>query len=796
MQKTKIDLDVLLPEVPDERDACVQRLIAIMEKQKGVEQVHVVNADGNAEPKLCFHYDDNLISLQQVEKLAKQAGAEIMEHYGHLVLEVEGIHEMSQASTLEKALRSAKGVLGASVTEAGFVRAEWDKREGNKDALIRVIEENKLRVKGASGNSEHSDDDGHDHDHDEGHDHSTGGSESKWKEYGPAIISFVLLIAGISFDQWLKPAFFTGYIRLAWYIAAYLPVGWPVALRALRAFRRADFFTEFFLMSLATVGAFAIGEYPEGVAVMLFYAIGELFQDAAVNRARRNIKSLLDIRPDAASVQREGGWQTVKPQDVAIGETIQVKAGEKVPLDGELISDSSSFNTAALTGESKPNSFSKGETVLAGMLNLDKVVELKVSKKFADSSISRILDMVQNATTRKAQTELFIRKFARIYTPIVVGIALALTFLPYFFVDDYVFRDWLYRALIFLVISCPCALTVAIPLGYFGGIGAASRHGVLFKGSNFLDLMTKVNTVVMDKTGTLTEGSFEVQQIAPTGGSEADLLRLVAALEAQSTHPIAKAVVAHAGNTTLPKADGVEEISGHGLKGKVEGHEVLAGNTKLLDKAGITYDAAVKDIVETIVVAAIDGKYAGYITIADKLKADAKEAVAGMKAAGITKTVMLSGDKSSITKKVGSEVGVDEALGDLLPEQKVEQVERLKGDKRRVIAFVGDGINDAPVLALSDVGMAMGGLGSDAAIETADVVIQTDQPSRIVTAIQIGRATRRIVWQNIGFAFGVKLIVMALGAGGIATMWEAVFADVGVALLAILNAVRIQRMKF
>lgn len=805
MQKTKINLSILLPEVPDARDECVQRLLAIIQHQKGIEQAHVVEGEKDVSPKLCFHYDDNLISLSDVERLAKSAGAEITAQYGHATLEVEGIHEMTQASTLEKALRAQPGILGASVSDAGFVRVEWDKQQTDKERIKQVIKAQQLKPNTLPVNSSHDHDEGHSHDdgqdhgeEDDGHNHgTTTGEESKWKEYAPIIISLVLLLSGISFDQWLKPAFFTGYVRLVWYIAAYLPVGWPVAMRAFRAIRRADFFTEFFLMSLATVGAFAIGEYPEGVAVMLFYAIGELFQDAAVNRARRSIKALLDIRPDAATVNREGGWQAVKPEDVAIGETIQVKAGEKVPLDGELIMAGSSFNTAALTGESKPSTFSKGETVLAGMLNLDKVIELRVTKKFADSSISRILDMVQNATTRKAQTELFIRKFARIYTPIVVVLALALTFLPYFFVGDYVFRDWLYRALIFLVISCPCALTVAIPLGYFGGIGAASRHGILFKGSNFLDLMTKVNTVVMDKTGTLTEGSFKVQEIKAVSGSGDALLRLVGALETQSTHPIAKAVVAHAGDTIpLPKTDSVEEISGHGLRGKVEGKEVLAGNLKLLDKFGIAYDAAVKDIVETIVVAAIDGKYAGYITIADKLKEDAKSAVAGMKTAGIRQTVMLSGDKMSITQKVGSEVGVDAAFGDLLPEHKVQKVEELKKDKSRVIAFVGDGINDAPVLALSDVGIAMGGLGSDAAIETADVVIQTDQPSRIVTAIQIGKATRRVVWQNIGFAFGVKLIVMVLGAGGLATMWEAVFADVGVALLAILNAVRVQRMKF
>lgn len=810
MQKTKINLNILLPEVPDERDACVSRLMAALQKQKGITEVHMVEKGADGMPQLCFHYDEQQVSLADVQSAATREGALMTHQYGHLLMEVEGIHEMSQASVLEKSLRAARGVLGASVSDAGFVRAEYDKTLATRGDLEKVVSANNLKPVADGKPSEqapghdhgegHSHDDGHDHDHgDDGHNHGAAGAkeESRWKAYAPAIISFLLLMLGIALDQWVKPAFFTGPVRLAVYLAAYLPVGWPVAKHAIRAIRRADFFTEFLLMSIATIGAFAIGEYPEGVAVMLFYAVGELFQDAAVNRARRSIKALLDIRPDEATVQRAGAWQTVKPQTVTIGETIQVKAGEKVPLDGEMISEGSSFNTAALTGESKPSTFSKGEAVLAGMLNLEKVVELKVTKKFADSSISRILDMVQNATTRKAKTELLIRKFARVYTPIVVALAVCLTLLPYFFVDDYVFRDWLYRALVFLVISCPCALTVAIPLGYFGGIGAASRHGILFKGSNYLDLMTRVNTVVMDKTGTLTEGTFEVQRIEAEERSEDELLRMVAALETQSTHPIAKAVVAHAGDAAdLPQASEVEEISGHGLKGKVEGADVLAGNTKLLDKFGIAYDAAVKEIVETIVVAAIDGKYAGYITMGDKLKEDAISAVAGMKAAGIRQTVMLSGDKSSITKKVGSEVGVDEAFGDLLPEHKVEKVESLKADKSRVIAFVGDGINDAPVLALSDVGMAMGGLGSDAAIETADVVIQTDQPSRIVTAIQIGKMTRRIVWQNIGLAFGVKLIVMMLGAGGLATMWEAVFADVGVALLAILNAVRIQRMKF
>lgn len=615
-----------------------------------------------------------------------------------------------------------------------------------------------------------------------------------WKPYLPAGISFTLLMIGLVIDNFTNLSFFQGYIRFAWYALAYLPVGWPVMKDAFNAIKKGEVFTEFLLMSIATLGAFYIREYPEGVVVMLFYAVGELFQSAAVNRAKRNIKALLDIRPDTASVKLNNQYQLVKPETVQIGETIQVKAGEKVPLDGKMVSDKSSFNTSALTGESKPRTIEGGEQVLAGMLNLDKVIEIEVTKKFNDSSIARILELVQNATSRKAQTELFIRKFAKVYTPIVSALAVALTFLPYFFVEDYIFNEWLYRALIFLVVSCPCALVISIPLGYFGGIGAASRNGILFKGSNYLDLMTKVNTVVMDKTGTLTKGVFKVQQVV-TELNKDEFVQLVAALESNSTHPIAKAITAYAEYTSL-QATKVEEISGHGLKGEVKGKQVLAGNTKLLKKFNIVYDKSVDEIVDTIVVTAIDGKYAGYITIADEIKEDAQQAIRAMHRIGIKQTVMLSGDKNTITQKVATTIGIDSAFGDLLPEQKVLKVEELKTDRSKVIAFVGDGINDAPVLALSDVGIAMGGLGSDAAIETADVVIQTDQPSKIVTAIKIGKATNSIVWQNIALAFGVKVIVLVLGAGGLATMWEAVFADVGVALLAILNAVRIQRMRF
>lgn len=637
----------------------------------------------------------------------------------------------------------------------------------------------------------HSENDGHDQEHS----HDTEG-ESAWKSYLPAIISFILLITGIAFDNWIKPAFFTNYIRLGWYIVAYLPVGLPVMKDAIKAISKGEIFTEFILMTIATVGAFFIKEYPEGVAVMLFYAIGELFQSAAVNRAKRSIKALLDIRPEKASVFRNGTLTEVSPDSVQVGEIIQVKAGEKVALDGTMQSAGSSFNTAALTGESKPSTLKQGETVLAGMINVDKVAEIKVTKVFGESSLARILDMVQNAGSRKAQTELFIRKFSKIYTPIVVLLAVLLTLLPYFFVEQYVFSQWLYRALIFLVISCPCALVISIPLGYFGGIGAASRNGILFKGSNYLDLMNKVNAIVMDKTGTLTKGVFKVQEVNAVKHSKEEFVRMVAAVESQSNHPIAKAIVEYAGDKVKNASiTNVEEISGHGLKASYQGFEILAGNTKLLKKFNIAYPAAVDEITDTIVVSAINNEYAGYITIADELKEDAKQAV-GLMHQSISKIVMLSGDKQSVVDKVAKELNIANAYGNLLPEHKVQKVEDLKKDSTRIVAFVGDGINDAPVLALSDVGIAMGGLGSDAAIETADVVIQTDQPSKIVTAINISKTTKKIVWQNISLAFGVKVIVLVLGAGGLATMWEAVFADVGVALIAILNAVRIQKMKF
>jgi Cd2+/Zn2+-exporting ATPase len=634
---------------------------------------------------------------------------------------------------------------------------------------------------------DHEDEDEHDHEH-------SNGEKPAWMQYAPAIVSFALLLTGILFEQVFKPAFFEGTIKLIWYLVAYVPVGLPVMIDAGKSIAKGAFFSEFFLMTIATVGAFFIGEYSEGVAVMVFYSVGELFQTLAVNRAKRSIKALLDIRPDTVNVMRDGKLKTVSPSEVQIDEVIQVKSGEKVALDGELISDSASFNTAALTGESKPDSKTKGEAVLAGMINLQSVSDIKVTALYKDSKLSKILEMVQDATSRKSQTQLFISKFAKVYTPIVVFLAVGICLLPYLFVSDYQFKEWLYRSLVFLVISCPCALVISIPLGYFGGIGLASRNGILFKGSNYLDVMTKIDTVVMDKTGTLTKGVFKVQEVVSEGIEKEELVRLTASIESKSTHPIASAIVEYAGDSVKnAKIEAVEEISGHGLKGKIDGKEVLAGNLKLLKKFNIGFDSEIEKIVETIVIVAVDGKYAGYITIADEIKEDAQQAIKDLHTLQI-KTVMLSGDKQSIVDRVAKVLSVDDAFGDLLPENKVEKVQALK-DQKRTLAFVGDGVNDAPVIALADAGIAMGGLGSDATIETADIVIQNDEPSKIVTAIKIGRITKKIVWQNIILAMAVKAIVLALGAGGLATLWEAVFADVGVALLAILNAVRIQKTK-
>lgn len=638
---------------------------------------------------------------------------------------------------------------------------------------------------------QHQENDEHDHDHS----HASEG-KSTFQMFFPAIISFSLLLIGIFLDHFLKPAWFAGWVRFVFYLSAYIPVGFPVMKEAFHSIRYSDFFSEFLLMSIATIGAFAIGEYPEGVAVMLFYSVGEVFQSMAVQKAKSNIKTLLDQRPDEVTILENEIPKTIKAQHAEIGQIIQLKPGEKLALDGELISESASFNTAALTGESKPDTKKSGDTVLAGMINLNTVSSVKINTKFQDSKLSKILEMVQNATSQKAKTELFIRKFAKIYTPIVVFLAIAIMLLPYFFVENYIFRNWLYRALIFLVISCPCALVISIPLGYFGGIGAGSKNGILFKGSNFLDILANVQHVVMDKTGTMTKGVFKVQKVHfQDGFNKEETMKYLNLLESKSTHPIATAINEFAGEIDHSiSIENVEEIAGHGLKGTIQGKEMMAGNFKLMEKFGVQHNINHQNVSETLIAVAYDRRFVGYITISDQIKEDAAETISLLRNMKV-KTTMLSGDKTAVVKEVAENLGISNYFGDLLPEDKVNKLKELKS-KNESVAFIGDGVNDAPVVALSDVGIAMGGLGSDATIETADVVIQDDKPSKIPVAIKIGKETKKIVWQNIVLAFGVKAIVLILGAGGLATMWEAVFADVGVALLAILNAVRIQNMKF
>lgn len=552
--------------------------------------------------------------------------------------------------------------------------------------------------------------------HNHTHNHSHSNANSGIKVYIPAIVSFAMLFIGIAADYFNFVSFFKGWVRVIWYTVAYLPVGLPVIKEGWLSIKKGNYFTEFLLMSIATIGAFAIGEYPEGVAVMLFYAVGELFQSAAVTRAKSNIQALLDVRPKEALVFRDSEYVSVSPGDIKIGETIQVRSGEKVPVDGMLLSAKASLNTAAITGESKPDTIGVNDAVYAGSINLQDLIEIKATKEFKDSSIARILELVQNATDRKSKTELFIRKFAKVYTPIVVFLAISLTLFPYFFVDNYVFKDWLYRALIFLVISCPCALVISIPLGYFGGLGAASKNGILFKGASFLDTMAKVNTLVMDKTGTITKGVFKIQEIHTLIMEEKEMMQYVLALETTSTHPIAQALLDYPLDETF-KATDTQEIAGKGLKGIVNNKKVLVGNAALLLDYKIDALTEIEDIVESSVLIAIDGQFAGYVIITDEIKEDAKETISEAYKVGVKDFYMFSGDRDSITKKVAKEINVLRAKGGLLPEQKLKEVEEIMTNPNAVVAFVGDGINDAPVLAVSDVGIAMGGLGSDVAIE-------------------------------------------------------------------------------
>lgn len=611
-------------------------------------------------------------------------------------------------------------------------------------------------------------------------------------------ISFVLLVIGLIGKYSGISWFAESWIEAIWFLVAFLPVGLPVMREAWEAALRKDFFSEFSLMAIASIGAFCIGEYPEAVAVMLFYTVGERLQLLAVNKASKNISDLLDVRPERTDVWRTGTYMNVSPKDVKVGERIEVKPGGRVPLDGVLLEAEAQFDTSALTGESMPRSIREGEEVLAGMIVQGQAVRIQVNRPYEQSALARILALVKDASERKAPAELFIRRFARIYTPIVILLSFLIVSVtalvgmvtPSF---QYVFSDWLYRGLVFLVISCPCALVISVPLGYFGGIGAASRAGILFKGGNYLDAITRVNTVAFDKTGTLTTGRFEVTTVESTEIPVSDLLSILLSVERKSTHPVAQAVVRYAEKQdSVPmEITDMRELAGHGVEAIVNGRQVLVGNIRLLAERDIPVPKELSDSVSTVVVCAIDGKYAGHLLLSDTLKKDAVDAIRRLKDLDVKDICLLSGDKQEIVNQFAERLGVDKAYGNLLPEDKAAYIERLTAEPDKSVAFVGDGMNDAPVLALSDVGIAMGGLGSDAAIESADVVIQTDQPSKVAEAISIGRATRNIVRQNIVGSIGVKVIVLVAGAFGFATLWEAVFADVGVSLLAVLNSIRI-----
>lgn len=611
-------------------------------------------------------------------------------------------------------------------------------------------------------------------------------------------VSFVLLVIGLIGKYSGISWFAESWIEAIWFLVAFLPVGLPVMREAWEAALRKDFFSEFSLMAIASIGAFCIGEYPEAVAVMLFYTVGERLQLLAVNKASKNISDLLDVRPERTDVWRTGTYMNVSPKDVKVGERIEVKPGGRVPLDGVLLEAEAQFDTSALTGESMPRSIREGEEVLAGMIAQGQAVRIQVNRPYEQSALARILALVKDASERKAPAELFIRRFARIYTPIVILLSFLIVSVPALVgmvtpSFQYVFSDWLYRGLVFLVISCPCALVISVPLGYFGGIGAASRAGILFKGGNYLDAITRVNMVAFDKTGTLTTGRFEVITVESTGIPASDLLSILLSVERKSTHPVAQAVVRYAEKQdSVPmEITDMRELAGHGVEAIVNGRLVLVGNIRLLAERDIPVPKELSDSVSTVVVCAIDGKYAGHLLLSDTLKKDAVDAIRRLKDLDVKDICLLSGDKQEIVNQFAERLGVDKAYGNLLPEDKVAYIERLTAEPDKSVAFVGDGMNDAPVLALSDVGIAMGGLGSDAAIESADVVIQTDQPSKVAEAISIGRATRNIVRQNIVGSIGVKVIVLVAGAFGFATLWEAVFADVGVSLLAVLNSIHI-----
>lgn len=702
------------------------------------------------------------------------------------VLVLMGLCCANCAVKIESKVKNISGVKSASVD---FVSKKLFLEVKSKHELPGIIEEIKGIVKKIEPDVKVITEDDNikqvDSIH-EDHEHSQGEGENNKKELIRLIIGAVIFGTAIVFK-------FSTAIEFTLFFISYVLVGGEVLLRAFRNILRGQVFDENFLMSIATIGAFSIGDYPEGVAVMLFYQVGEFIQGIAVNRSRKSIASLMDIRPDYANLKVGHEFKKVSPDDVKVGDFIVVKPGEKVPLDGKVVEGKSMLDTSALTGESVPRQVDVGSEVLSGFINKNGLLTIEVAKEFGESTVTKILDLVQNASSKKAPTENFITKFARYYTPVVVIVAVLLAVVPPIFMHSITFSECLYRALAFLVISCPCALVISIPLGFFGGIGGASKKGILIKGSNYLEALNNVDIVVFDKTGTLTKGVFKVTEInSQNSFAKDELLEYTAYAESYSNHPIAVSIIKEYGKeVNKSEIDNYDEISGHGIKVNVKGKEVLAGNIKLMNKENISYNNV--EVAGTVVHVAIDKKYAGYIIISDEVKEDSKEAIKGLKDSGVKKTVMLTGDSKSIASKVSEQLGLDEFYAELLPHQKVEKMENLDKEKssKRKLLFVGDGINDAPVLARADIGIAMGGLGSDAAIEAADVVIMTDEPSKIVTAIKIAKRTRSIVWQNIIFAMGVKLIFLALAAVGVATIWEAVFADVGVTVIAVLNAMRV-----
>ncbi|MBL4937029.1 cadmium-translocating P-type ATPase [Clostridium sp. YIM B02515] len=707
-------------------------------------------------------------------------------------LMLDGLGCANCAAKIEKESSNLAGVRSISVD---FVSQKLNLElvnASNQDAIIEKVKEIVKRIEPdvkvieIQNKNKASKDEAHEHEHEHSHEH---GESNKTEIIKLAVGAAIFAIATA-----LK---LPNYLELILYLISYVIVGGEVVLRALKNISRGQVFDENFLMSIATIGAFAIGSYPEGVAVMLFYQLGEIFQGIAVNRSRKSISALMDIRPDFANLKVNDELKKVSPEEVGIGDIIVVKPGEKVPLDGRVIEGNSMVDTSALTGESVPREVGTGDSILGGVINKNGLLTIEVEKEFGDSTVAKILDLVENASSKKAPTENFITKFARYYTPVVVFSAVALAVIPTLVIEGAVFSDWLYRALAFLVVSCPCALVVSIPLGFFGGIGGASKNGILVKGGNYLEALNDVEVVVFDKTGTLTKGVFKVTEVRPQNSiSEDELIAYAAYAESYSNHPIATSILKAYGKEIVKDAvENYEEISGHGVKVIFEGREVLAGNYKLMDKEKITYSQV--ETIGTVVHVAVDKGYAGYIVISDEIKEDSAKAIKALKAMGVKKTVMLTGDNKTVGTKVADKLGLDEVYAELLPDQKVEKVELLFKEKspKGKIVFVGDGINDAPVLARADIGIAMGGVGSDAAIEAADVVIMTDEPSKIASAIKVAKRTRTIVMQNIIFALGIKAILLVLVALGLGTMWEAVFGDVGVTVLAVLNSMRAMKTK-